>query len=877
MRNLKLSERKGIAQIFLLIGMLLVAIALPIATKLVQQNQENRSSAASSTIIQDSKCKNAGGTCQKTSSSCSGSYKSGYCPSSDSSIKCCVKSSSGGSTPASGSIVQDDACKNAGGTCQKTSTSCSGTKEYKSGLCPSSGSDIKCCAPKDSSTTCSSKGGTCVTGGAGMTSGVECTISSSKDGKTNLSYVCSSGKVCCIPKSSTTTTVGKCTTYTNGVSNRPDTTCVSGTVSWVDSSGSDVYYNWKCMGSNSSSTTDDVNCSAKKNTSTTDPNSACTSEGGTCLSFNTTIRTGESCSSNGTWDVGKPCQTGKACCMPFSAVGCSSLTQANCEKSSKCFLGDKTGKDACEAKRSNGSACKDDKWCAWSYASGKCATRTAATPTPTGASNVGASCLSTDGSYQAFDESKCKGNTHCDRTTGKCVANTSTTYASCTYEGTTYENGYKICRNSGILTCLNGNWSTPGTCKYGCRTSTTCAVCKEGVTGTAGGCESGHTCYQGTCINSGNTGSVNNSTVCKNKGGVCATFSTALKNGASCKAGTVTGIVMTGLCSGDSKTVCCVARAPGINYTPTPTVTKTPDGGGSKPPEDDNNPPATVAVTGISVSPASFTVKVGGTQPITATVTPSNATDKTVTWSSDKPAVAEVNNTGLVTGKSVGTAVITAKTSNNKTATVNVTVTAVPTTNGVAPKISFKFSLRGVKPSYKDDDGDNYNCFDDLDNLKIDVVNSPTNTFQSGLAASFDAVSGETNVNGDQVFKVTGLPLDSKFASVSTFNYLKVKGPFHLKRRMCLDGQSAKLSETTICNISLVSNTVYDFSDYNLLAGDVNADGVINSIDYSYVKTRLDADADVSCGRDGDLNMDGVVNALDTSLIKDSLSSRDDE
>jgi len=44
--KLKLTERLGFANLIVLVGILLVAISLPIATKLVQQNQENRSSAA---------------------------------------------------------------------------------------------------------------------------------------------------------------------------------------------------------------------------------------------------------------------------------------------------------------------------------------------------------------------------------------------------------------------------------------------------------------------------------------------------------------------------------------------------------------------------------------------------------------------------------------------------------------------------------------------------------------------------------------------------------------------------------------------------------------------------------------------------------------
>ena len=79
------------------------------------------------------------------------------------------------------------------------------------------------------------------------------------------------------------------------------------------------------------------------------------------------------------------------------------------------------------------------------------------------------------------------------------------------------------------------------------------------------------------------------------------------------------------------------------------------------------------AATGVTLSKTSLTLDKGKTQTITATVTPSNATDKSVTWSSSNSSVATVSN-GKITAKGAGTATITAKTSNGKTATCKVTV-----------------------------------------------------------------------------------------------------------------------------------------------------------------------------------------------------------
>lgn len=82
---------------------------------------------------------------------------------------------------------------------------------------------------------------------------------------------------------------------------------------------------------------------------------------------------------------------------------------------------------------------------------------------------------------------------------------------------------------------------------------------------------------------------------------------------------------------------------------------------------------AAVIPSSISLNKTSATIETGKTVSLTATITPSNATDKTVTWSSSNTSIATVSG-GIVTGKSVGNATITAKTNNGKTATCIVTV-----------------------------------------------------------------------------------------------------------------------------------------------------------------------------------------------------------
>ncbi|MCQ2549087.1 MAG: Ig-like domain-containing protein [Lachnospiraceae bacterium] len=88
----------------------------------------------------------------------------------------------------------------------------------------------------------------------------------------------------------------------------------------------------------------------------------------------------------------------------------------------------------------------------------------------------------------------------------------------------------------------------------------------------------------------------------------------------------------------------------------------------------------TTTVTEIALSTNTLSLKVGGTATLTATVKPDTATNKTVTFTSDKTEVASVDTAGKVTAKAVGSATITAK-SGDKTATCKVTVNADPKTD----------------------------------------------------------------------------------------------------------------------------------------------------------------------------------------------------
>ena len=108
-------------------------------------------------------------------------------------------------------------------------------------------------------------------------------------------------------------------------------------------------------------------------------------------------------------------------------------------------------------------------------------------------------------------------------------------------------------------------------------------------------------------------------------------------------------------------------------------------------------PPPTVAVSSVSLNKTSLSFTgTGSSQNLTATVSPSNATNKTLTWSSSNTSVATVSN-GVVKAVGFGTATITAKSNNGKTASCSVTVNTIqPTGIKATPETSTLYGLNGT-------------------------------------------------------------------------------------------------------------------------------------------------------------------------------------
>ena len=114
--------------------------------------------------------------------------------------------------------------------------------------------------------------------------------------------------------------------------------------------------------------------------------------------------------------------------------------------------------------------------------------------------------------------------------------------------------------------------------------------------------------------------------------------------------------------------------------------------------------PTSVVIYGLEK-----TLVAGGTSKILFDVLPSNATNKTVSWSSSDPSIASVDANNVITGHKAGTCTITVSTSNNLTARYDVTVgsstvavTGITVTNGNTYNMQVGYVKRiqySVKPT----------------------------------------------------------------------------------------------------------------------------------------------------------------------------------
>jgi hyaluronate lyase len=132
-------------------------------------------------------------------------------------------------------------------------------------------------------------------------------------------------------------------------------------------------------------------------------------------------------------------------------------------------------------------------------------------------------------------------------------------------------------------------------------------------------------------------------------------------------------------------------------------------------------------VTGIALDPSAISMTKDTTTTLTAVLTPTNAVDRTVMWTSSNPGAVTVDSNGNVTAVGVGTATITV-------ATPDGTISAQCTINVESAEMAASYSALRQKWNDKLTGGALFNPADpDMATNLTKLADSVSNGAQTGL------------------------------------------------------------------------------------------------------------------------------------------------
>lgn len=207
-------------------------------------------------------------------------------------------------------------------------------------------------------------------------------------------------------------------------------------------------------------------------------------------------------------------------------------------------------------------------------------------------------------------------------------------------------------------------------------------------------------------------------------------------------------------------------------------------------------------VSSINIDNTSLSLNVGESRMLVATITPSSASDKTIVWSSSNTSVVSVNN-GLIKALSNGSAIITATSSNGKSATCYITVktdvnNVTLDSTSLSLKVGEKQTLSAtVSPSTASDKSITWSSSDlsvvSVNNGIVSAVGSGTATI---TAMSSNGISATCSVS---VWKpYTDMKISASFLRINvgethTFTYIFT--PSGASEKVTLKTQNTDLIE----------------------------------------------------------------------------------
>ena len=266
-----------------------------------------------------------------------------------------------------------------------------------------------------------------------------------------------------------------------------------------------------------------------------------------------------------------------------------------------------------------------------------------------------------------------------------------------------------------------------------------------------------------------------------------------------------------------------------------------------------------VQVEKITLSLDKTTINKGERIKIKANISPEDAVDKTLKYSSDNTSVATVSSDGYIQGISSGSAKITAKASNGVTGTINIKVYSpvtdiITSTDNIVLQIGETYKINAtVVP----DDADNKNILYNSENSGIAKVD------EQGIVTG--ETEGETSINA-----VSGEGTISKKIKVKVIPQIQ-EGEIIIDESLYVEGNEISGLENKNNTADKILNKIktnYSVEIYNSKGSKISGNELVGTGSVIKVLNNKDLVMEYNVIMYGDVNGDGKINSVDLLVLQ---------
>ncbi len=283
----------------------------------------------------------------------------------------------------------------------------------------------------------------------------------------------------------------------------------------------------------------------------------------------------------------------------------------------------------------------------------------------------------------------------------------------------------------------------------------------------------------------------------------------------------------------------------------------------------------TIKAESISLNEHSVNLKIGETLSLTAKVLPENVSTKTVAWSSNNPEVASVNDEGLVTALTAGTALISATTTDGTVLSDSATIVVSTPTSSPSLSVGNYLCVNGdivtvaLSLANKQEIGGFQTDFTVPDGFAVALNSKGKYDITLNADRSVDHVVTTNKLSDGSIRVLAYSPSAEPFIGESgEICYIKLvadedvkEGDHHLIFREILISESNGKGHRCDDITSVLSTMP-------VILGDVNNDHKVNVQDVLLTaNVSVGKDVDGFVFRAADVNKDGIINVSDVLLV----------